>query len=95
MVERLTTKGSRGSIPCHPPLNQQQGAEMPNCPRCNIPLKPGVAIQNTTVWSRDFFGDEEADITEITMSVGGPGTVINVLRCYECGFSRDEKGQGE
>ena len=52
------------------------------CPKGKVPLSPGVAIQQTYTGSPDFIGGEC-----VTMSPGGPGKLVDCLKCRECGFS--------
>ena len=52
------------------------------CIKCKIPMKNGIAIQNTVVGVPDFIGGNV-----ITLSHGGPGKIIEVLKCPECGHS--------
>ena len=52
------------------------------CKKCNIPMKEGIAIENTMTGTPDFPGGEV-----VTLSPGGPGKVIAVLKCPECGHS--------
>lgn len=53
------------------------------CRHCNAPLVPGIATGQTLRGSPDFPGDSRAT----TLSPGGPGVVIEVLKCPECGWS--------
>ena len=54
------------------------------CPKCKVPLKPGKAIQSTIVGgSPDFAADGEV----VTYSEGGPGKLIDCLKCPKCGYS--------
>lgn len=52
------------------------------CPKCNTPLLPGVAIQNTCTGIPDFRGKEC-----VTLSPGGPGKLIDCQKCPACGWS--------
>ena len=53
-----------------------------NCPRCNTPMAPGIAMGQTATGKPDFAGGEV-----VTMSPGGPGVVIPCLKCPACGHS--------
>lgn len=56
------------------------------CPKCNVPLAPGKAIRQTwTAGAPDFIGDANPSIQ--TMSPGGPGKLIDCLKCPDCGWS--------
>lgn len=55
------------------------------CKRCGGIMHPGIAIGQT--WSAgvpDFPGQD----TCITMSPGGPGRVIDCMKCEACGWSQ-------
>lgn len=51
------------------------------CPRCDVPMRPGVAILPTVVGEEDDIGGC------VTLSYGGPGRLIDCLKCPECGHS--------
>jgi hypothetical protein len=54
------------------------------CPKCKTEMRPGKAIQQTwTPGAADFIGDK----TICTWSAGGPGKLVNCMKCHECGFS--------
>lgn len=60
---------------------------MSDCPRRNVQLQPGIAIQQGYVTGLpDFPG--QTDLQGQTMSPGGPGAVVPVDKCPACGFSR-------
>lgn len=46
-------------------------------------MQPGVAIQNTLTGMPDFPGDRHA----VTVSPGGPGKLIDCMKCIACGWS--------
>jgi len=53
------------------------------CRKCGGQVKQGVAIQSTLVSSiGDFHSTDYC-----TFSVGGPGQLIDVYKCGECGHS--------
>lgn len=55
------------------------------CKRCGGIMRPGIAMGQT--WSAgvpDFPGQD----TCITMSPGGPGRVIDCMKCEACGWSQ-------
>ncbi|MGZ8158355.1 MAG: hypothetical protein ACXWT4_06055 [Methylobacter sp.] len=54
-----------------------------NCKRCQGEMKPGKAIKNTLTGIPDFIGDDHV----CTVSPGGPGKLIDCLKCPECGYS--------
>lgn len=74
MIAAITTEeGLSASFPCHP-----------TCKRCGGLMSPSVAMQQTfTSGSPDFPGD----LTGITLSPGGPGKLIECLKCDKCGWS--------
>jgi hypothetical protein len=46
-------------------------------------MRPGIATGQTyTSGAPDFGGSDCA-----TMSAGGPGVIINVMKCGDCGWS--------
>lgn len=53
------------------------------CKRCGGPMAPGQAIAQTYTGLPDFPGDEHA----VTVSPGGPGKLVDVLKCSACGWS--------
>ena len=56
------------------------------CPRCDVDLVPGQALQNTLVAGLpDFPG--QTDIEGQTLSPGGPGRLVDVRTCPDCGYS--------
>ena len=55
----------------------------PVCRKCGTPMKPGKAIQQTTVAGVQDFPSAEV----VTMSAGGPGKLIDCLKCPQCGWS--------
>ncbi len=52
------------------------------CSKCGGPMRPGKAIAQTWGGSPDFIGGEV-----VTMSPGGPGRLIDCLKCARCGWS--------
>jgi hypothetical protein len=58
---------------------------MNKCPECDVTMVAGQAIQQTwTAGAPDFPGDDRG----ITMSPGGPGKMIDCLKCPECGYTK-------
>lgn len=56
------------------------------CPKCATQMSEGVAIQQTWVAGiPDFIGDTNPTIQ--TMSPGGPGKLVDCLKCNTCGYS--------
>lgn len=53
-----------------------------HCPKCNGEFKDGIALSQTYTGVPDFIG---GDI--VTVSPGGSGKLIDVLKCGGCGFS--------
>lgn len=52
------------------------------CRRCGGKMKPSKAIEQTWRGSADFPGMEV-----VTMSPGGPGRLVDCLKCECCGHS--------
>lgn len=52
------------------------------CPNCHSSMQPGVALEQTYGGTPEWPG---ADV--VTMSTGGPGKLIDCLKCPICGFS--------
>jgi len=75
-------------VPGYPTLHgaRKALAEAQQCPFCNVALKPSIALAQTWVaGAPDFIGETYPSIQ--TMSPGGPGKVINCMKCPECGYS--------
>ena len=53
------------------------------CKKCKCKLVQGKAIQNTMVGIPDFPGTDYV----CTVSPGGPGKLIECLKCPKCGHS--------
>lgn len=51
-------------------------------PKCNGDMLPGVAMGQTFTGMADFPGREV-----VTMSPGGPGVIVQCLKCNRCGYS--------
>ena len=51
-------------------------------PKCNGDMLPGVAMGQTFTGMADFPGREV-----VTMSPGGPGVIVQCLKCNACGHS--------
>ena len=59
----------------------------PKCKHCNGEMKPGKAFQSTfNSGMPDFPGDKNV----VTLSPGGPGKLIDCLKCVSCGWSMTE-----
>lgn len=56
------------------------------CKRCGGPVGHGIAMGQTYVGSPDFPGDTGFE-AGCTINAGGPGKVIECLKCEECGHS--------
>lgn len=55
------------------------------CRRCQVPMLPGKALQNTLVGYPDFLGDTVESVC--TVSETGPPVMVDCLKCPECGHS--------
>lgn len=54
------------------------------CRKCGGEMRPGIAMRETVTGGvPDFPGDVSAS----TFSAGGPGELITVMKCTECGWS--------
>lgn len=54
------------------------------CQKCGGEMNPGKALAQTfKAGSKDFPGDRYAS----TFSAGGPGKLVNCLKCQDCGHS--------
>lgn len=51
---------------------------MPTCPRCNVPMKPGIALAQTY------------HARGMTHYPGGPGKVVECWKCPKCGGSESK-----
>ena len=45
-------------------------------------MKPGIALEQTCTGNPDFPGGEV-----VTMSPGGPGRLVECMKCEKCGWS--------
>ena len=54
----------------------------PRCRRCGGRMKRGIALEQTYTGSPDFPGGEV-----VTMSPGGPGRLVECMKCEKCGWS--------
>ena len=52
------------------------------CRRCGGEMRPGKAIAETYTGTADFSGKEI-----VTLSPGGPGVIVDCLKCCRCGHS--------
>ena len=52
------------------------------CLRCGGQMKQGIAIEPTCTGMPDFPGSKV-----VTMSHGGPGRLIECMKCEKCGWS--------
>lgn len=55
---------------------------MTKCRHCQSPMRDGIALESTLVGEPDFTGGEA-----VTLSEGGPGRLVAVMKCAECGWS--------
>ena len=54
------------------------------CLKCKADMVPGKALAQTfTAGELDFPGDDHA----VTFSAGGPGKLVDCLKCPKCGRS--------
>ena len=56
---------------------------MHKCKKCGGDMQEGKAILQTLTGVPDFPGDRSA----VTLSPGGPGVLIDCLKCSTCGWS--------
>lgn len=61
---------------------RERPINMRRCKHCHTPMVPGLAIEQTYTGAPDFPGCEI-----VTMSPGGPGKLIDCLKCPQCGWS--------
>ena len=54
----------------------------PRWRRCGGRMKRGIALEQTYTGSPDFPGGEV-----VTMSPGGPGRLVECMKCERCGWS--------
>jgi hypothetical protein len=55
----------------------------PNCKRCHVKMKAGIAIEQTWSGIPDFLGSKDV----VTISPSGSGKVIPCWKCPICGYS--------
>jgi len=73
---------------CHPVMSCLPGfilgVNVEECKKCGGEMRIGLATEQTwTTGMPDFPGE----LRGVTMSVGGPGKVVECLKCVECGYS--------
>lgn len=56
------------------------------CPKCGGTMRPGKAMGQTFTGLPDFDGDT----SPVTLSPGGPGVLIDCVKCDACGHSERE-----
>lgn len=56
--------------------------KMAKCKKCGGEMKQGKALMQTVSGSPDFSGGEI-----VTLSPGGPGKLIDCVKCGDCGHS--------
>lgn len=66
------------------------GVVMSSCLRCGGQMKPGKAIQQTYTGIPDF-----PNGAVVTLSVGGPGRLVDCDKCEKCGHSVATERAGE
>jgi hypothetical protein len=79
------------AVICAPPQDQNPAKSpnaacdaAPSCRKCGGQMLPGIAMGQTySAGMPDFPGDEKA----VTLSAGGPGKVIEAMKCSKCGWS--------
>ena len=52
------------------------------CSRCYGEMRPGKAMKQTLRGFADFPGGDA-----VTLSPGGPGVLIDCMKCHKCGYS--------
>ncbi len=55
---------------------------MTKCRHCQGQMREGIALESTIVGVPDFTSGEV-----VTLSEGGPGRLVAVMKCTECGWS--------
>ena len=60
-----------------------QPVEPAPCRKCAGPMRAGKALAQTMSGMPDFPGDTVV----VTLSPGGPGVLIDCLKCANCGWS--------
>lgn len=63
--------------------NEARPILITRCPRCNGEMKPGIAMGQTLHGMPDFIGSKDV----VTVSLGGPGKLIDCMKCVNCGYS--------
>jgi hypothetical protein len=79
--------GYKGECPSCPPGAFMRD-KLKTCKKCKGKMKKGIAmLQTWTYGMPDFIGQDPNDHRGQTMSAGGPGKVVEVMKCEECGWS--------
>lgn len=67
-------------------LAQNINASQPTCRKCNAPMQRGKAITQTFTGVGDFHDGDSVS----TLSAGGPGKLVECMKCPECGWSMSD-----
>ncbi len=65
--------------------------ENDRCKKCGGEMKPGKAIRQTLVMGVPDFPGNTIDSIGQTLSYGGPGRLVDCMKCSACGWSVTEK----
>lgn len=61
--------------------------DVKECPKCKVELLPGKALVSTFVAGVPDFIGQDPDPRAQTFYEGGPGRLVDCLKCPECGYS--------
>ena len=76
--------------------NQELGeslAESGQCRKCGGDMKPSKATEQTWVAGIPDFPSDKLGMRGATLSPGGPGKLIDSMKCSECGWSVTAEGR--
>jgi hypothetical protein len=77
----MSTDDTHGAVRSNEGLGGTFSRKCPR-PKCNGDMLPGVAIGQTFTGIADFPGCKV-----VTVSQGGPGKIVQCLKCNACGHS--------
>ncbi len=75
---------ARNIMASQPEKPRQIGADPMDCRKCGARMGPGKATGQTFTGGMKDFDDDDGPVT---FSVGGPGRLIDCLKCPDCGHS--------
>ena len=70
--------------------SEEDGGRQVKCRRCQTNMRPGLALAQSFTGIGDFHDDDDV----VTLSPGGSGHLVSVMKCPACGYSVDYFKEG-